>query len=782
MRTTKAPGPLVGGPTVRPRPPARRRRRRRRAPRADAAGRQSRGRRDHRHRGPAAAFVRGRRVSDGAVDRRGRPARRRRARARCAAGSTAGVVPQAAGRLGRRGRWPRRGSSRGCASAGTPCARSSRRRARAGWPSARSRTCCHEPDGDYLARGRRARDRARSGADRAPVHGDGLQRRGAGAHLRGRPAAPALHRGRPRRRAPARRAAAARARLRPGARADRRRRGAALPPLRPRAAHARRRARRSRWPRRCAGSRRELLPLASPIMEHVHRRFMAHFVEQDVIGHMEADLGEATLDLGRLRVAIAFADLAGYTRLTEEAGEEEAVGAVERFVEVVEHTLPDDARVIKTIGDEVMVVGSDPSSLVDWAVGFQQLSTERPLPRIGMHWGETIYRDGDYYGREVNQAHRVAARAAGGEVIVTRPVVEASGPHLEFERIGEVSLKGFSEPTELFLARPGRRGLSGGRPRARAGGRAAGARRAGGRPAVRAAATPSACSTWRAELAGRDARARAARRPRPAGRLGRRRPRVRARCARAWGSSSCVHRATPPEASRATCTPGPATSATAPAGAWRRAASRGWPRRTPPPTRPRRSSTGWPPRPAAGRCSGCPTSARALVRPLLRAGVTRDETAAWCAARGLRLAGGPRQRRRSLRPHARARAARAGAAGRRTPTRRRTSLRTAAAPARGGGRARRGRGRGRSAGRDHDRAWSELGALPPRAGAARRPPAGRGGHGRRAAPARPRAWTTSCALDRAGARSTWATAPARSCARASCASPATPPLAARRDA
>ena len=72
------------------------------------------------------------------------------------------------------------------------------------------------------------------------------------------------------------------------------------------------------------GLARELLPLASPIMDHLHQRFLQHFVEQDVIGHMEADLEDATLDLGRLRVAIAFADLAGYTRLTEEAGEEEA--------------------------------------------------------------------------------------------------------------------------------------------------------------------------------------------------------------------------------------------------------------------------------------------------------------------------------------------------------------------------------------------------------------------------------------------------------------------------
>src|SRR5215207_2724983 len=73
----------------------------------------------------------------------------------------------------------------------------------------------------------------------------------------------------------------------------------------------------------------ELLPLASPIMDHVHQRFLHHFVEQDVVGHMEAEIGEEEeIDIGRLRVAIAFADLAGYTRMTEEAGEQEAVTAV----------------------------------------------------------------------------------------------------------------------------------------------------------------------------------------------------------------------------------------------------------------------------------------------------------------------------------------------------------------------------------------------------------------------------------------------------------------------
>ena len=198
---------------------------------------------------------------------------------------------------------------------------------------------------------------------------------------------------------------------------------------------------------------RDVLPLASPVLDQIHQRYIQHFVEQDVVGHMEADLGESSINLGRMRVAIAFADLAGYTRLTEEEGELTAVDAVERFIEAVEVTLPDEARVIKTIGDEAMVVGSDPAALTDWAVGFQTMQTERPLPRIAIHYGVALYREGDYYGREVNIASRVAARSAGGEVLVTRPVVELAGPHLEFERIADVTLKGFSESTEVFIAR-----------------------------------------------------------------------------------------------------------------------------------------------------------------------------------------------------------------------------------------------------------------------------------------------------------------------------------------
>jgi adenylate cyclase len=203
------------------------------------------------------------------------------------------------------------------------------------------------------------------------------------------------------------------------------------------------------------GMTREMLPFAAPFINYLHGRMLGYFVEQDVIGHIEADLGEDAMEEGRMRVAIAFADLAGYTKLTEERGEAEAIGAVERFVETVEQTLPIDARVIKTLGDEAMIVGADASALTGWAVGLSaELRPGSPPPRIGIHSGTALYRDGDYYGREVNRAARVVARAAGGEVLVTRPVADAAGraDGLAFELIGEVVLKGFNEPTELFLA------------------------------------------------------------------------------------------------------------------------------------------------------------------------------------------------------------------------------------------------------------------------------------------------------------------------------------------
>jgi adenylate cyclase len=195
----------------------------------------------------------------------------------------------------------------------------------------------------------------------------------------------------------------------------------------------------------------DLLPLASPIMDYIHQRYLSFFSEQDLVGHMEADVDSDTA-YGRIRVAIAFADLAGYTRYVEEEGEVEALSYVERFIDAVGDTLPEGARVVKTIGDEVMVVGQDVQAILDWAVGFSRLyANERPAPRIGVNAGPVLYRDGDYFGREVNLASRVVARARGGEVLATGQVLEAVGEkaHLRVDNIGQVKLKGFNEPRSL---------------------------------------------------------------------------------------------------------------------------------------------------------------------------------------------------------------------------------------------------------------------------------------------------------------------------------------------
>ena len=110
---------------------------------------------------------------------------------------------------------------------------------------------------------------------------------------------------------------------------------------------------------------------------------------------------------------------------------------------------------VKTIGDEVMIVSPDPITLTEWAVGFLTLFAERPQPRVGLHWGRAVYRDGDYFGGDVNLAHRIVNRALGGEVLVTAAVADAIGPsgYLEFDPIGEVELPGFPAPVELFVAR-----------------------------------------------------------------------------------------------------------------------------------------------------------------------------------------------------------------------------------------------------------------------------------------------------------------------------------------
>jgi adenylate cyclase len=201
----------------------------------------------------------------------------------------------------------------------------------------------------------------------------------------------------------------------------------------------------------------DILPLAAPLTEYLHQRYLRFFVEQDVVGHMEAGAGmdTAEIELGHVHVTLCFIDLTGFTRYTEEEGDIEALDVVENFVANVEATMPREATIVKTIGDEVMVVSPDPSSLTEWAVDFLSRFPQQPQPRVGIHYGDAVYRDGDYFGSQVNLVHRVVNRALAGEVLVTDSVCGAiaGSERLRFEPIGAVNLKGFPAPTELFAVR-----------------------------------------------------------------------------------------------------------------------------------------------------------------------------------------------------------------------------------------------------------------------------------------------------------------------------------------
>jgi adenylate cyclase len=198
----------------------------------------------------------------------------------------------------------------------------------------------------------------------------------------------------------------------------------------------------------------DMLPLASPLIDYLHTRYLRFFLEQDVIGHMEGEL-EVAGELGEVPITLCFIDLTGFTRYTAEEGDMEALDVVENFVETVEVTLPPEATIVKTIGDEVMVVSPEAASLTEWAVGLLDRFPERPQPRVGVHYAKAVYRDGDYFGTHVNLAHRVVDRAQAGEVLATDRVIETIEDRdgLVFEPIGEVSLRGFPEPTPLFIVR-----------------------------------------------------------------------------------------------------------------------------------------------------------------------------------------------------------------------------------------------------------------------------------------------------------------------------------------
>jgi class 3 adenylate cyclase len=151
---------------------------------------------------------------------------------------------------------------------------------------------------------------------------------------------------------------------------------------------------------------------------------------------------------------VVFVDLSGYTRMTEERGDEAAA----RFASTLQREADaaagwNDGRLVKLLGDGAMLRFPDARRAVAAALALvRRLSAGGELrAHAGVDAGQLIERDLDLFGRTVNVAARVADAAAPGEVLVTEDVERSAGDTgWRFEPVGERTLKGLTEPVRLF--------------------------------------------------------------------------------------------------------------------------------------------------------------------------------------------------------------------------------------------------------------------------------------------------------------------------------------------
>jgi adenylate cyclase len=159
---------------------------------------------------------------------------------------------------------------------------------------------------------------------------------------------------------------------------------------------------------------------------------------------------------GDAKATFLFADIAGFTALTEAHGDERALQLVEDFASAVQAELPHVAgEHVKTIGDALMLRVPDPGDAVRlglWITRNAMGGHQAPSVRVGCNHGSAVERDGDYFGATINVAARVSALAGGGEVLVTGHTA-ALAPDLEgvlYESRGRQVLRNVAEPVEIF--------------------------------------------------------------------------------------------------------------------------------------------------------------------------------------------------------------------------------------------------------------------------------------------------------------------------------------------
>jgi adenylate cyclase len=184
---------------------------------------------------------------------------------------------------------------------------------------------------------------------------------------------------------------------------------------------------------------RPLVDLMEPTLAHV---FGLQLVDQ--LRNEVADRSDIVA--GQREVAVCFADIVGWTELSEEA-EETRIGSVaDQLSAMATDLLRPPARVVKMIGDAAMFVSPEAGPLLDLAldlVDAAEEDAEFPQLRAGLASGLAVGRWGDWYGRPVNLASRVCSRARPGSVLVTEPVADAcEGAGYRFSAAGQKQLKG----------------------------------------------------------------------------------------------------------------------------------------------------------------------------------------------------------------------------------------------------------------------------------------------------------------------------------------------------
>jgi adenylate cyclase len=194
-----------------------------------------------------------------------------------------------------------------------------------------------------------------------------------------------------------------------------------------------------------------LLPLADPVLLGVYRRWIEHELAQAAVTAAEASGGEHALP-GAVSVAFLFCDLKDFTAFAETEGDAAAIDAVDRFAEAVASERGEESRLMKSLGDGVMLAYGDAPSAV--AVGSRIIDRARvstPLHvHASVHHGVAIARDGDYFGGAVNLAARLLGVAGSDELVATRPVVERTAGAYEWQSIGIREIRGVAEPVEVF--------------------------------------------------------------------------------------------------------------------------------------------------------------------------------------------------------------------------------------------------------------------------------------------------------------------------------------------